>query len=92
MGKVIQFFCPERAFDSETTALLVAAYEKAIAGIESRGLPRIMHEVAARRIIALASKGERDAERLCAAALATIAKASAAEHVVLRLPPERAAP
>ncbi len=75
MGKVLPFSRAERAFDSDTTAVLVAAYEKATAEIEVKGLPKIMREVAARRIIALASKGERDADRLSMAALATIAKA-----------------
>jgi hypothetical protein len=92
MAKILQFFRPERAFDAETTAVLVAAYEKTIAGIERQNLPKVMREIAARRIIALASKGERDAERLSSAALATIAKASVAERVILKLPRERATP
>jgi hypothetical protein len=72
MGKVLHFLRPEKAFDSETIAVLAAAYAKASAGIENRGQPEIMRHVAARRIIALASKGERDPDRLCAAALVTV--------------------
>jgi hypothetical protein len=75
MGQVLQFLRSERAFDSETTAVLVAAYEKAIAEIENKHQPAIMREVAARRIIALALKGERDPDRLYAAALAPIVRA-----------------
>jgi hypothetical protein len=74
MGQVLQFFRSEKAFDSETTATLVAAYEKAITGIENRGQTDTVREIIARRIITLASKGERNPDRLCAAALATIAR------------------
>jgi len=98
MGKVLQFFRPETAFDAETTAVMIAAYEKATAAIELKSLPAIMREVAARRIIALASKGERDPDRLCAAALGTIARtntkiiARASDCAVADVPADRAAP
>ena len=98
MGKILQFFRPEKAFDAEATALLIAAYEKAIAGIERKRLPEIMREVAARRIIALASKGERDPDRLCAAALGTMARTNATpiaispECAIANLPADRVAP
>jgi hypothetical protein len=88
MGKVLQFSRSERAFDADTTAVLVAAYERVRAEIEIKGLPKVMSEVAARRIIALAAKGERDADRLSTAALATIAKAVTLpfERTIARLP------
>jgi hypothetical protein len=98
MGTVLQFFRPERAFDAETTAVLIVAYEKAVAGIERKCLPEIMREVAARRIIALASKGERDPDRLCAAALGTIARtnvkpiARSPEYAVVNLSADRVTP
>ena len=76
MGQVLQFSRRDKTFDAETTAVLISAYEKATAAIEKSGQPCIMHEVAARRIIAMASKGERNPDRLCAAALATVAKSA----------------
>jgi hypothetical protein len=74
MGQVLQFLRHDRAFDCQTTTLLAAAYEKAVAGIEGRDNARILREIAARRIIASASRGERDPDRLCDAALATLAR------------------
>jgi hypothetical protein len=72
MGEVIPLFRRLNASNLETTALLVAAYESVIAILENQGRSTIMHEVAARRIMAAASTGERDPRRLCAAALKTI--------------------
>jgi hypothetical protein len=72
MGQVVQFFRREKAFDSEVIALLAAAYEKAIAGIEDQVQSEIVRHIAARRIIALASKGERDLDRLRAAGVVNI--------------------
>jgi hypothetical protein len=87
MGKVLQFFRPEAAFDADTTAVMIAAYEKATVAIELERLPGILREVAARRIIALAAKGERDPDLLCAAALGTIARTNAK---MIARPPGRA--
>ena len=70
MAQILQFIRPEKVFDSETTAVLAAAYERAISGLRARGQPEVMREIVAKRIIALAAKGERDPERLYAAALA----------------------
>jgi len=60
MGQVIQFSRRNRGFDPESTAVLIAAYESAIAAIARSGQPQNLCEIAARRIIAMASKGERD--------------------------------
>jgi hypothetical protein len=70
MAQILQFIRPEKVFDSETTAVLAAAYERAISGLRARGQPEVMREIVAKRIIALAARGERDPERLYAAALA----------------------
>lgn len=77
MGQILPFYRREKAFDLEMTAILAAAYAKALAVIERSDHPRLMRDVAARRIIALAAKGERNPDRLCAAALATITNATA---------------
>jgi hypothetical protein len=65
-----------RGFDAEATEALIAAYESAVAAIARSGQPNNLCEVAARRIIAMASKGERNPDRLCAAALATVTKSA----------------
>ena len=78
MGQVLPFVRLEAAFDVEATAILVAAYEMAIKSIGSRVQPSALREIAARRIIALASRGERNPGRLCAAALATIGRTQSA--------------
>jgi len=76
MGEVLQFCRRDKGFDTEVTAVLITAYERAVAAIEQSGQPHGMCEVAARRIIAMASKGERNADRLCAAALATVTRSA----------------
>jgi hypothetical protein len=76
MGQVLQFSRRNQGFDAEATAVLIAAYESAVAAIARSGQPHNLCEVAARRIIAMASKGERNPDRLCAAALATVTKSA----------------
>jgi hypothetical protein len=57
------------AFDPETVRTLCDAYEKARKSLHDTGQPRIVSEIIAQRIIALARQGERDSDRLCAGAL-----------------------
>jgi hypothetical protein len=77
-----------QGFDAAATAALIAAYESAVAAIARSGQPHNLCEVAARRIIAMASKGERNPDRLCAAALATVAKSAQRQSdPPVRLPP-----
>lgn len=72
VGEILQFIRPENAFDPETMAILVDAYDRAIAQLHDRGQPDIVREVIARRIIELAGRGKRDAMALCDAALTAI--------------------
>jgi hypothetical protein len=58
------------AFNPETIALLSTAYERAI-----DGQPPSAHELIAKRIIELASQGERDPDTLCHGALALLKRA-----------------
>jgi hypothetical protein len=74
MAQILQFVRPENSFDPETLAILSAAYDKAIVGLHDSGQPEIVREIIAKKIIALAMKGERDADRLCASALAAITR------------------
>jgi hypothetical protein len=72
MARILEFIQHRNAFDPETIVLLSAAYEKALRNLHDEGQPQIVREVIAKRIIELASKGERDPERLCQAALSAI--------------------
>jgi hypothetical protein len=74
MAQILPFVRTEAAFDLETTAILISAYETAVEGIADRIQPGAFREIAARRIIALAARGERNPARLSAAALATIGR------------------
>ena len=56
---------PGAVFERDAIAVLTAAYEKAVQ--EQAGS---LHETIAKRIIELASEGERDPDRLCHGALA----------------------
>ena len=56
---------PGTVFDPDTLAVLAAAYERAV-----RGQAGYLHETIAKRVIQLASEGERDPDRLCHGALA----------------------
>jgi hypothetical protein len=68
MGTVLDLF--HQAFsDPETVKTLSEAYEKACKSLHDTGQPQIVNEIIAQRIIALALKGERDPDRLCAGAL-----------------------
>jgi len=55
-------------FDQITTAILDAAYDRAITELQDRG-PNSVREAIAKRILALASAGERDPNLLCDKAL-----------------------
>jgi hypothetical protein len=78
MGQVLPFVRREAAFDLEATEILIAAYQTAIERIADRLHRGALREIVARRIIALASRGERSPERLCAAARATIGRTESA--------------
>jgi hypothetical protein len=63
----IRFMQPG-AFEPEAIAVMSEAFEAAIKELQDPG--DVMREVIARRIIAVATLGERDPARLLAAALA----------------------
>jgi hypothetical protein len=58
-------------FDLGTTAILDAAYGRAITELHDRG-PDSVREAIAKRIVALASAGERDPNLLCDKALVAV--------------------
>ena len=71
MGTIQDLF-RATAFDTETVKTLCDAYDKARKSLHDTGQPRIVNEIIAQRIIALAEKGERDPDRLCAGALSAL--------------------
>jgi hypothetical protein len=56
-------------FDYQATAAVTEAYEKASQSMLDWGQPDIIREIIGKRIIDLASKGERDPDELCEQAL-----------------------
>jgi hypothetical protein len=72
MAQIFQFPHPCVAFDPDDNAALSAAYDKATTPLNGRGYSELVREIIAKRIIAAALEGERDPDRLSAAALASI--------------------
>ena len=72
MAQVLQFVPPACAFDSEVAAVLLAAYDKAILGLNDKGQPSLVREIIAKRIIEIGAGGERDPDKLCETALARL--------------------
>jgi hypothetical protein len=62
----------ESAFDPEVTAAMAEACEKACRSMHDWGYPHIIREIIAKRIVAIASRGERDANELCERALRSL--------------------
>ena len=57
------------AFDPDTIKLMGEAFDKARRSLHDTGQPFLVNEILAKRIIALASAGERDPIKLCEDAL-----------------------
>jgi hypothetical protein len=72
MGQILQFIRPYDVFDPDTLIILGDAYDAAIASLHDGGQPTIVRETMAIRVFELASKGERDRDRLCRAALGAL--------------------
>jgi hypothetical protein len=58
---------PFTNFDPETAATLRAAYDEAVVRLLDQ--PDVIRELIAKRLVALAARGERNAHRLCDEAL-----------------------
>jgi len=71
MGTILDLF-RQAGFDPETVKTLGDAYEKARKSLHDTGQPQIVNEIIAQRIVALAKKGERNPDRLCAGALTAL--------------------
>jgi hypothetical protein len=64
------------SFDSEATRAMASAYDKACGQIQQTGLPVIVNEIVAKRIIRLAAEGERDPNKLCERAISALGTTS----------------
>jgi hypothetical protein len=62
-------FLRGRSFDDEATRVLGEAYDKARAMLHDSGQPLVVQEVIAKRIIDIATTGERDPDELARRAL-----------------------
>jgi hypothetical protein len=71
MATVVALF-QNTGFDPETIEIMARAYEKARKSLHDKGQPSVVQEVIAGRIIAAASTGERDPDRLCRGALSAL--------------------
>lgn len=69
MAQILQFIRPFDCIDSQTLAALYIAFDKAILSIEGGALPLSVREVIASRMLDQATRGERDPDALCRAAL-----------------------
>jgi hypothetical protein len=68
----IKALLADTAFDAKTTRLLGQAYDLACSELHDDGQPAVVKEIIAKRIIELASDGERDPKKLSAAALTSL--------------------
>jgi hypothetical protein len=62
----------DRCFDAETTAAICQAFDKVCRELHDRGQPESVREIIARRLIAIAGRGERDPDKMCEAALISL--------------------
>ena len=65
-------FIPRNVFDDAVTKVIGEAFDTACRAMHDAGQPEVVYEVLAKRIIAAASKGERDVGRLRQTALAAL--------------------
>ncbi len=69
MAQIPASFRLTNSFDPETLRALGAAYDLAVAGLNDGGQPDTVCEIIASRIVAAATRGERDPQKLCQVAL-----------------------
>jgi hypothetical protein len=72
MGQIIPFVRRACVFDPESVTVLSTAYANALNVLGGRGQIPMAQQVVAKRIIAVARRGELDPDRLCKAALDTL--------------------
>ena len=78
MAEILKFLGPAASFDADLTTVLGRVFDEVISRLDGCQ-PEIVREVVAGRIIVLASKGERDPDRLRNAALGALRVARGAD-------------
>ena len=74
----------EASFDDAATQVMGDAFDRACASLREFGRSDLVHEIIAKRIIAVAKAGERDPERLHRQALRAFAPAKPARMSAVR--------
>lgn len=69
MAEIARFIPANSSFDFAAISIICSAYDRATAELHDLGRARAAREIIGKRIVALAARGERDAERLCKSAL-----------------------
>jgi len=65
----IRPYLKDAIFEPEHVTAMGKAFDSVIRELNDRGLPPIVREAIAERIIAIAKSGERDPDKLCALAM-----------------------
>jgi hypothetical protein len=65
-------FLRDASFDPDVTSEMGRAYDKVLRTLRDQGRQPLEPELIARKIIDIATTGERDAERMCKRALAAL--------------------
>ena len=63
-AKIIPLF-DAAAFSPEVVRIVGEAYDNACHALHDRGQPKVVNELIAKRIIDLATSGERDPQKMC---------------------------
>jgi hypothetical protein len=66
------FATSEQCFDEETTSLVGQAFDKVCSKLRDQRQRHSLKESIAKRLIAIAGRGERDPEKMCEAALISL--------------------
>jgi hypothetical protein len=74
MSNTIEKLFHDTAFQPDEVKVLRDAYARACKSLHDKGQPAIVSEIIAQRIIALASDGERDPDKLSEGALAALGR------------------
>jgi hypothetical protein len=72
MSSILPFIRKRSDFDDTLTKLMGEAFEAACRQLHEKGMPPVIQEILAKRIIEAAQRGERDPQRLRDAALSAI--------------------
>jgi hypothetical protein len=70
MGTVLQF--TKRSFSPDEIDILGQAFDKACQELYDSGRDSALKEIIARRLVAMAGRGERNPDRMCEAALVSL--------------------